>query len=90
MLITSDSYQLNQRERDLVSWFNNDQRLIKLRPDDPSLLLTLGQVEYFSGDTGAAITAYQHFLELAPDDPSAPLVKQELKRLTSAVPQGTG
>jgi len=53
-------------------------------------LLTLGQVEYFSGDTGAAITAYQHFLELAPDDPSAPLVKQELKRLTSAVPQGTG
>lgn len=66
------------------------QRLIKLRPDDPSLLLTLGQVEYFSGDTNAAVAAYERFLELAPDDPSAPLVKQELKRLKTAVPQGTG
>ena len=53
-------------------------------------MLTLGQVEYFSGDTKAAIAAYKRFLELAPDDPSAPLVKQELKRLKSAVPQGTG
>ncbi len=31
------------------------QQLIELRPDEPSLLLTLGQVEYFSGDTDAAI-----------------------------------
>jgi tetratricopeptide (TPR) repeat protein len=67
------------------------QQLIELRPDEPSLLLTLGQVEYFSGDTNAAIVAYKRFLELAPDDPSASLVKQELKRLQSAaVPQGTG
>ena len=66
------------------------QRLTALRPDDSSLLLTLGQVEYFSGDTPAAIAAYERFLELAPDDPSAPLVKEELKRLKSAVPQGTG
>ena len=67
------------------------QQLIELRPDEPSLLLTLGQVEYFSGDTNAAIAAYKRFLELAPDDPSASLVKQELKRLQSAaVPQGTG
>jgi tetratricopeptide (TPR) repeat protein len=66
------------------------QQLIKLRPDDPTLLLTLGQVEYFSGDTNAAIAAYERFLELAPDDPSASLVRQELKRLKSAVPQGTG
>jgi len=66
------------------------QRLTKLRPDDSSLLLTLGQVEYFSGDTTAAIAAYERFLELAPDDPSAPLVKQELKRLQGAAPQGTG
>ena len=67
------------------------QQLVKLRPDEASLLLTLGQVEYFSGDTNAAIVAYERFLELAPDDPSASLVKQELKRLKSAaVPQGTG
>lgn len=66
------------------------QRLTKLRPDDSTLLLTLGQVEYFSGDTAAAIAAYERFLALAPDDPSAPLVKQELKRLQGAAPQGTG
>ncbi|MGI8606035.1 MAG: tetratricopeptide repeat protein [Gaiellaceae bacterium] len=66
------------------------QRLIELRPDDPSLFLTLGQVEYFSGDNTAAIEAYERFLELAPDDPSVPLVKQELERLQSAAPQGTG
>ena len=30
-LITSDHYQQNQRERDLVSWFNTNPRLAKLR-----------------------------------------------------------
>ncbi len=30
-LITSDSWQNNERERQLVSWLNNDQRLAKLR-----------------------------------------------------------
>ena len=31
-----------------------------------------------------AIAAYKRFLELAPDDPSAPLVKQQIKQLQSA------
>lgn len=30
-IITSDAWQSNERERQIVSWFNNDPRLVKLR-----------------------------------------------------------
>jgi tetratricopeptide (TPR) repeat protein len=56
-------------------------RLAKLSPQDPSLQLQLADVAVNSGDTAAALKAYRRFLKVAPDDPSAPLVKQEIKRL---------
>jgi tetratricopeptide (TPR) repeat protein len=56
-------------------------RLAKLSPQDPSLQLQLADVAVNSGDTDAALTAYKRFLKVAPDDPSAPLVRQEMKRL---------
>jgi tetratricopeptide (TPR) repeat protein len=57
------------------------KRLSTLLPDDPVIFLQLGQASFASGDSEAAIAAWERFLELAPDDPSAPLVKQQLESL---------
>ena len=63
------------------------QRLTLLEPDDPSHWLQLGTASQSAQDYAAAIAAYERFLELAPDDSSAPLVRQQLellKQLTEA------
>ncbi len=65
------------------------QRLVKLEPEDASLQLQLADAAQNSGDTTTAIGAYKRFLVLAPDDPSAPLVKQEIKRLQVASQLGS-
>jgi tetratricopeptide (TPR) repeat protein len=57
------------------------EKLTTLVPDDPSLLLSLGISAQQAGDLQAAIDAYKRFLVLAPDDPSADQVKQEIKLL---------
>ncbi len=57
------------------------ERLTALVPNDPLLQLQLGQASQFAGDTNAAIRAYKRFLALAPDDPNAPVVRDELRRL---------
>jgi tetratricopeptide (TPR) repeat protein len=57
------------------------RKLTALVRDDPLLYLQLGQASQFAGDTKGAIKAYERFLALAPDDPNAPLVRDELKRL---------
>jgi tetratricopeptide (TPR) repeat protein len=56
--------------------------------DDPLLYLQLGQASQFAGDTNGAINAYKRFLALAPEDPNAALVRQELKRLQPARGKG--
>jgi tetratricopeptide (TPR) repeat protein len=63
------------------------ERLSTLLPDEPVIFLQLGQASFASGDTEAAIAAWERFLELAPDDASAPLVQQQLELLKS---QGNG
>jgi tetratricopeptide (TPR) repeat protein len=57
------------------------RKLTRLVPDDPLLHLQLGQASQFAGDTKGAVAAYKQYLVLAPDDPNAPLVRQELRRL---------
>ena len=57
------------------------EKLTKLVPDDPSLFLSLGIAAQEAGDAKAALAAYQKFIELAPNDPSAPQVKQQIKFL---------
>jgi tetratricopeptide (TPR) repeat protein len=63
------------------------QRLSTLLPDEPVVFLQLGQASFAAGDTKAAIAAWERFLELAPDDASAPLVQQQLELLKD---QGNG
>lgn len=61
------------------------QRIAALQPKDPNVQLELAQAAQQVGATSTAIAGYRQFLKLAPDDPSAPIVKQQLKALQKAV-----
>jgi tetratricopeptide (TPR) repeat protein len=61
-------------------------RLARLTPEDASVQLQLADAAVNGGDVEAALAAYRRFLELAPDDPSAQLVREEIKRLESETP----
>jgi cytochrome c-type biogenesis protein CcmH/NrfG len=53
-------------------------------PNDPTVQLRLADTAETAGDSKTAIAAYKRFLKLAPDDPSAPVVKQRIKLLKQA------
>ena len=57
-------------------------------PDDPAIQIELGQTAQNAGDVATAITAYERFLELAPDDPLAVGV-QRPAQAAAAEPGGT-
>lgn len=59
-------------------------RLAAAAPNDASVQLDLAQVAQQSGNVTRAIAAYEKFLRLAPDDPSAPIVKQQIEQLKAA------
>ena len=59
-------------------------RLAAALPNDPNVQLELAQAAQQSGDLAKAIAAYERFLKLAPDDPSAPIVKQQIAQLKAA------
>ena len=66
------------------------QRVVRVEPRDASLQLQLADAAVNSGDTPTAIAAYRRFLKLAPEDPSAPLVKLEIQRLQRGAQAGAG
>jgi tetratricopeptide (TPR) repeat protein len=57
------------------------ESLTLLIPDDPSLLLSLGLSAEQANDFQSAIAAFQQFLDLAPNDPAAAQVKQQVASL---------
>ena len=59
------------------------QRLTLLVDDDPLLWLQFAQAAETAAQYDAAITAYERFLELAPDDSSAQQVRDRIKLLRS-------
>jgi tetratricopeptide (TPR) repeat protein len=59
-------------------------KIAELRPADANVQLELAQAAQQAGDAPTAITAYETFLRLAPDDPNAVIVKQQLKLLRSS------
>jgi tetratricopeptide (TPR) repeat protein len=63
------------------------KRLAK-QTSDPQIILTLGQVAQQTGDTTTAVSAYKRFINLAPHDPTVPLVRQQLKQLRSTPTSG--
>jgi len=57
------------------------QDVAKASPNDPSIQFALAQTAENAQDTKTAIAAYKKFLVLAPEDPTAPAVKQRIKDL---------
>ncbi|MEX2646100.1 MAG: tetratricopeptide repeat protein [Gaiellaceae bacterium] len=66
------------------------QRIVVLRPEDAPTQLELADAALNAGDTPVAIAAYKRFLELAPDDPQAPLVEEQIKRLEGSGTSSSG
>jgi tetratricopeptide (TPR) repeat protein len=60
------------------------QKLASLSAD-PTSELELAQAAVNAGDSFTALQAYQRFLVLAPDDPNAPYVKQQVKALKTTL-----
>ena len=60
------------------------KKLVALQPNDASTQIQLGQAAQAANDTQTAIAAYRAFLKLAPTDPLAAQVKQQLKSLGGA------
>jgi cytochrome c-type biogenesis protein CcmH/NrfG len=57
------------------------KQIAALSPTDPSVQFQLAQAGEAAGDTATTIAAYEAFLKLAPDDPTAPAVRARLKQL---------
>lgn len=63
-------------------------RIARIAPEDASVQIQLADAAQNAGDYPTAIVAYRKFLALAPDDPSAPLVRQEIERLEATTGAG--
>jgi DNA-binding SARP family transcriptional activator len=64
--------------------------LAQLQPNDASIQIQLAQAAENANDSASAIAAYEQFLKLAPDDPSADAVKQRLQVLQASSTTGAG
>ncbi|MDQ5822169.1 MAG: tetratricopeptide repeat protein [Actinomycetota bacterium] len=64
------------------------KRLAALNPDESSAQFELAQTAEQAGDIPTAITAYKRFLVLAPQDPTAPAVRDRIKQLQASQAQG--
>ena len=91
--------RVNERLNDVFSRMQTEYRLAvavyadiaRLRPRDATIQFELAQAAEAANDTQSAIAAYQRFLELAPDDPSAPAIRDRVKQLrTPAAAGATG
>jgi tetratricopeptide (TPR) repeat protein len=94
-LSSESSGRLSQLYSELQSAYNSAKlkyaALASLDKQDASVQLQLADAALNAGDTQSAIAAYKRFLVLAPDDPIAPSVREELKRLEAAAsPSASG
>ena len=56
-------------------------RLTVLLPDDATVYFELGRTSQLSGDVEAAISAYERFLEISPNDANASIIREQLRLL---------
>ncbi|MBA3718000.1 MAG: tetratricopeptide repeat protein, partial [Actinobacteria bacterium] len=72
-------YQQQQDDFNQAEGVNKS--IVALNPKDANAQLNLGQAAQSAGDAKTAIAAYKKFVKLAPDDPTAALVKQQIEAL---------
>ena len=87
-LTSRSSGRISELYSELQAAYNaaklNYASLANLDKQDASVQLQLADAALNAGDSASAIAAYKRFLVLAPDDPAAPAVREELKRLEAA------
>jgi cytochrome c-type biogenesis protein CcmH/NrfG len=64
------------RAEDYVQASAVTDALAALQPDSPDVAFLRGLIAHRTGDDAAAVTAFDRFLELAPDDERAPMVRE--------------
>jgi cytochrome c-type biogenesis protein CcmH/NrfG len=65
-------------------------RVAKGTSDEPNALLQWASAAQSANDVTTAITAYQQFLKVAPDNANAPAVRQTLAQLQASIGQAQG
>jgi predicted TPR repeat methyltransferase len=66
------------------------EQLVALTPNETLLYIRLGEAALAVNERQTAIDAFETFLELAPEDPNAPAVRQRLRLLRSTSDVVTG
>jgi cytochrome c-type biogenesis protein CcmH/NrfG len=66
------------------------ERVTQITPKDPAAWFRLAQIAGAANDPRLAITAYQRFVELAPEDPLVKQVKEEIDRLEKSLAPQAG
>jgi Tfp pilus assembly protein PilF len=74
--------------RKVAAIFAQAVKASKGTADEPNELLQWASAAQNANDVGTAITAYQRFLKVAPDSPSAAAVRQTLAQLAASAGQG--
>jgi len=60
------------------------KKVVALSPTDPNVQLELANSAAQANDSATEIAAFHAFLKLAPNDPSAPFVRSQLKSLKAS------
>jgi len=76
---------LSSYQDHLRSAVSSFQRLAKLTPKDVTVQYQLGQAAQNAQEYGVAVAAYKRFLKLAPEDQSAPAVKERIAQLEESL-----
>jgi tetratricopeptide (TPR) repeat protein len=93
-MVTDTSERYTELIQDAQAAARNAQRtyrrVARLAPRDPQVQLLLASAAEQAGDTKTAIAAYQRFLELAPEDSSAPAVRRAIRDLRKQANSASG
>lgn len=84
---------LNEAFSKMTTAFTNAvaayKSVAKAQPNDAAIQFELAQTAEAANDLPTAIAAYKRFVELAPEDQSAPAVKEHIKQLEARVPSAS-